>query len=260
MINPYLPDSLYRNSILIAMSGVENIQPAIYACNANRNILFNEGDDGLNRAMNFLSYADLSAYLDWAALRPITELEFEKVCRGANQYAIPGEFAWSSPSVTDADHPINDGTVFESVSDVVLSGNGLANHGNTITGGSWGLRGPLRTGFAASTNTDRLTSGSAYYGVMEMSGNVWEMVVQAGEGGEYFLNETGDGTIDENGYSNQVSWCNPLTAKGMMYRGGGWASTISGIGSWRDLAVSDRFYSHIKPSVRRNTSGGRGGR
>ena len=33
-------------------------------------------------ACNFLSWADLAAYLDWSGLRPMSELEFEKVCRG----------------------------------------------------------------------------------------------------------------------------------------------------------------------------------
>ena len=31
-----------------------------------------------DRAMPFMSYNDLLSYLDWAALRPMTELEFEK--------------------------------------------------------------------------------------------------------------------------------------------------------------------------------------
>lgn len=50
-----------------------------------------------NRAQNFMNWNDLCAYLDWAALRPMTELEFEKACRGTVG-AIPGEFAWGTNS------------------------------------------------------------------------------------------------------------------------------------------------------------------
>lgn len=37
-------------------------------------------------AMNYLSWPDLAAYLDWSGLRPFTELEFEKACRGPSDY------------------------------------------------------------------------------------------------------------------------------------------------------------------------------
>jgi formylglycine-generating enzyme required for sulfatase activity len=45
--------------------------------------------------MNILSWFDVAAYLDWAALRPMTELEFEKVCRGPEN-RIAGEYAWEA--------------------------------------------------------------------------------------------------------------------------------------------------------------------
>lgn len=118
----------------------------------------------------------------------------------------------------------------------------------------------LRTGFAATASSSRIDAGAAYYGVMEMSGNVWEQTIMIGAGGELFTGLLGDGSIDENGNANQQGWCNPNTALGVLIKGGAWGSAISDVGSWRDLAVSDRFYSHLKPSTRRNTLGGRGGR
>jgi formylglycine-generating enzyme required for sulfatase activity len=260
MINPNQPDSLYRNGVVIVESGVPNSKPAVYGIDFNRNGLANDESDGLHRAANFLNWADLGAYLDWAALRPITELEFEKICRGSGVNPVKGELAWGTANVTNANSPVNDGTIFEMVSDVPESERGLANHGNFIATQGWGLRGVLRNGFAAKQNSSRLEAGAAYFGVMEMSGNVWEQTIMVGGGGEFFNGSFGDGVLDENGNANQETWCNPNTASGVLLKGGGWASTISDVGSWRDLAISDRFYSHLKPSMRRNTFGGRGGR
>jgi formylglycine-generating enzyme required for sulfatase activity len=259
MVNPYQPDSLYRNGIAISVSGSVSGTPAIYAMDGNANGIFNEDDDGLHRAANFLSWGDLTAYLDWAALRPITEMEFEKICRGVLQ-PVAGEFAWGTSTVTNANNPVNDGTVFEAVSEVPIEGSGLANHGNVVANGGWGLRGVLRAGFAANDTTNRFESGAAFYGVMEMSGNAWEYTIMVSSDGALFTGICGDGILDENGNANQPYWCNPDNAFGVLLKGGAWSSTISEVGSWRDLAISDRFYSHIKPQTRRSTTGGRGGR
>jgi hypothetical protein len=51
--------------------------------------------DRPDRACNFLSQEDLFAYLDWACLRPMTEIEYEKVCRGTALFAAD-EFPWGS--------------------------------------------------------------------------------------------------------------------------------------------------------------------
>ncbi|PKP37427.1 MAG: hypothetical protein CVT98_06100 [Bacteroidetes bacterium HGW-Bacteroidetes-15] len=260
MINPNQPDSLYRNGIVIELPGIPDNNPAVYAMDSNANSVFFDDNDGLHRAANFMNWADLSAYLDWAALRPITEMEYEKACRGTSNQPVAGEFAWGTNLITNANSPVNDGTLFEAVSEIPSSGSGLANHGNFVFTEGWGLRGVLRTGFAAKENSTRLEAGASYYGVMELSGNVWEQTIMIAADGEKFTGNFGDGQLAENGDANQPSWCNPSTAFGVLLKGGGWGSTISDVGSWRDLAVSDRFYSHIKPMSRRNTVGGRGGR
>src|SRR5205814_1580703 len=48
-----------------------------------------------SRACNYLQWEDETAYLDWAALRPLTELEYEKVCRGTNP-PVGFEGAWGT--------------------------------------------------------------------------------------------------------------------------------------------------------------------
>ncbi len=259
MVNPNVPDSLHRNAIVIAKPGIENTMPAIYAVNGNGNSILNEINDAQHRAANFLSWADLAAYLDWAALRPITEMEFEKACRGI-QNPVAGEFAWGTPYVVNANSVINDGTEFESVVEVSTGQHGLANHGNIVASEGWGLRGPLRTGFAASEGTTRIGAGASCFGVMELSGNLWEITIAANADGLNFEGTPGDGTLDSNGNANVQDWCNAQSASGVIVRGGGWGSIVTEIGAWRDLAVSDRFYSHLKPNMRRNTFGGRGGR
>jgi formylglycine-generating enzyme required for sulfatase activity len=46
-----------------------------------------------DRICNFFNWTDGFAYAAWAGLRPITELEFEKACRGPRQ-PVPSEYAW----------------------------------------------------------------------------------------------------------------------------------------------------------------------
>ena len=69
--------------MIIATSGTANIIPATVANNANPDKVYNNFDDGQSCAAYYLSWTDLAAYLDWACLSPMTEIQFEKACRGA---------------------------------------------------------------------------------------------------------------------------------------------------------------------------------
>lgn len=57
------------------------------------NIVVNEPDDGAWVSANDLSWMDGAVLADWAALRPFTELEFEKAARGP-VVPVADEFAW----------------------------------------------------------------------------------------------------------------------------------------------------------------------
>jgi formylglycine-generating enzyme required for sulfatase activity len=237
-----------RNGIVIATPGQSPNTPAIYACNGTSNTSFDAVDDGQNHAMNFLSWMDLAAYLDWAALRPMTEFEFEKICRGP-AYPLKWEFAWGTDKVTDANTLVSDGQPNETISDILNPGSGFGSHGYN------GPQGPIRVGFAGSDTSDRLRIGGSYYGALEMSGNVWEACVTVDAAGLKYTGENGDGNLADNGEGNVINW--PGTdAKGAGYRGGGWNSGI--LPEFRDLAVSDRFYAGQLATPRRPTSGGRG--
>ncbi|MEM7658310.1 MAG: SUMF1/EgtB/PvdO family nonheme iron enzyme [Bacteroidota bacterium] len=236
-----------RNGLVIAQSGQAPDLPAVYACEATIDGQFDQTDDGQNRAANFLNGSDLLAYLDWAGLRPMTELEFEKACRGPIA-PLAGEFAWGTAQVIDANTLVDDGLETESVSEIATATAGLASHGYA------GPQGALRVGFGGTPTSDRLQSGSSYYGARELSGNVWEICVGVDSLGLLFDGQHGDGQLNSQGEAEVPGW----QTGAMRYRGGGFNSGI--VAEFRDLAVSDRFYHDLIANLRRGTSGGRGAR
>ncbi len=235
----------FRNGLVIERPA-EGGRPARFGHDFSSATGLNDSDDARDRAMNFLHWEDLTAFLDWAGLRPMTELEYEKAARGP-LLPVAGEFAWGTPDVVDANAIVRDGTPYETHRETIPAGYGIGVHGYA------GPSGPLRCGFAARDTTTRLSAGAAYYGAMEMSGNVWEMCINLRPQGVDFIPRHGDGRVSDSGTANVVGW---PPAEGAVYRGGGWNSGI--FGRFRDLAVSDRFYIYLTPTLRRNTTGGRG--
>ncbi len=184
-----------------------------------------------DRACNFLSWADGVAYADWAGLRPMTELEYEKASRGT-RLAVADEYAWGNTSLHNAPYAINNDGMPNAVVDNPVSGTGNASY--ATTDGS--LQGPLRVGiFAASLPTpSRTEAGATHYGVMEMSGNLWERAVTIGHAkGRAFINTDGDGALDANGSANANNWPGD-DAAGAGFRGGAWGDPPP------TLRVSDR--------------------
>ena len=169
----------YRNGIDIMTPGVSATTPAVYACNLNGNTTYNETDDGQNIACNFLCWADLAAYLDWSGLRPFTEIEFEKTCRGGNLSPVANEYAWGTTGIAGSVYTISN----SGASNEVIATNYSVTVGNALysTTGTT-INGPARVGIFAGTsgNTGRVTAGATYYGIMEMSDNVCEHPVTVG--------------------------------------------------------------------------------
>lgn len=186
-----------------------------------------------DRACSFLSPGDINAYMDWTGMRPMTELEYEKACRGPI-LPKPGEFAWGSSNIaSNAYSLVNSGFSSEKVS------NPETNTGNAIYADTNGtISGPLRNGiFAASAvNNNREETGGTYYGIMEMSGNLYERCVSIGTSqGRNFTGVHGNGIISSTGNGTAVNWPNNSTGDGYSYRGGSWLNGSDFI------RVSDRF-------------------
>jgi formylglycine-generating enzyme required for sulfatase activity len=191
-------------------------------------------------AMNFISWADLTAYLDWSGLRPMSELEFEKAGRGPNA-AIAGEYAWGSTSLTNATSVTNLGLISE---------RGQAGSNALITGG---VSGPMRVGSFAKGVTTRVDSGAGFYGVMELSGNLWERPVTVGNstGRAFDGRYHGNGLLNATGDADVTTW--PGTgATGAGYRGGAWFNSAV------NVRLSDRDFAASTSASRNSGGGGRG--
>jgi formylglycine-generating enzyme required for sulfatase activity len=185
-----------------------------------------------NVACNYLSWADDAAYADWSGLRPMTELEFEKACRGPLA-AVTGEYAWGTADVASSAYTL---------SNAATASEGIATNYSTTAGNAMytttkvTIGGPVRVGiFAANgSNSGRVSAGASYWGIMELSGNVWERPVAIGnETGRTFTGTHGDGILAGSGDANAATW--PVTdAVGSGWRGGSWFD-----GTY-DMQVSDR--------------------
>jgi formylglycine-generating enzyme required for sulfatase activity len=157
-----------------------------------------------DRACGWFQYQDHVAYLDWAALRPFSDMEFEKAARGPIPPVI-NEFAWGTANIHYLAYSItNDGTpgaVVSNPSTATTVGNASYN----TTDGA--LNGPLRCGiFAATASGDRFHAGGSYYGVMELSGNLREPTV-ASDRFQSFTGAHGDGLLDTDGYGGAgLNW------------------------------------------------------
>lgn len=238
----------FRNGIEILESGNNNVLPAVYACDLTDGIPDNV-DDGQNIAMNMINWGDVSAYLDWAALRPMSTLEFEKVCRGPLA-RVTGEYPWGTTDIS----------VYNSSSIVAATRNKADETIAAITNGSamYGVGnpnvptyGPARSGIFARSSTGRSSSGAAYYGAMEMAGNLWERTVEVFTAdGVAFTGNNGDGELNSLGHANQPTWPNSLTGLGASLKGGDWSNDAS------HLRVSQR--QNAASNTRHQTYGGRG--
>lgn len=206
-------------------------------------------------ACNNLNWADLAAYFDWSGLRPLTELEFEKACRGTLP-PVPNEFAWGTTEVASSQYTLsNGGANNENIAANYSSTTGNASY-NLTTPYNGSINGPVRVGVFAgnSNNISRVTAGATYYGIMEMSGNLLEHFVTVGNPtGRLFTGTNGNGVLNTGGNADVTSWPG-ASSLGAGFRGGYWYYY-----AWY-LRISERSGAAGTDATRYDSDGGRGGR
>ncbi|MFN9370020.1 MAG: SUMF1/EgtB/PvdO family nonheme iron enzyme [Planctomycetia bacterium] len=216
---------------------------------------------------------DCTGYATWAGLRPMSELEFEKACRGPLQ-PVAGEYAWGTAAIA--------GVAFDKHRRGGNGGYVIANRGRADERVTWQgdngpdatrgnavwnggifrdargvvsddtVAGPLRAGIFATPDSDRVAAGASYWGILELTGNLKEWVVSVGN----IVGRRFDGT--------HGAWPAPFVtvgkgaslrypeewAFGAGFRGGQWTSNDG-------LRTSDRGDMDISPRLpQRNRRGG----
>jgi len=200
-----------------------------FGCDLDTDGNFNESEDGSAIACNFLSWPDVAAYLDWAALRPMTELEFTKASRGPNS-VIAGEFVWGSAA--------GDAPPFSGLS-AVGSESEIPNTAAANITAAGATTGPTRTGMYARTSTNRTQAGSGYFGVLDLAGNLWELVISLGNSsGRAYIPNNGDGQLSAAGNADVAGWPSSTITVKLGKRGGPY------VGSVNEARIENRNYSN----------------
>ena len=184
-------------------------------------------------ACNYLNGDRALTYLDWCGLRPMTEFEFEKACRGVRTPWI-NEYAWGDTTyVLQTGH---DGADLSGTETAVPTNANL--HGTTTVGG------PVRVGIYATATSSRQAAGAGYFGNMELSGNLFEVVVSVSRTeGLVFGDVCGDG----NEYTPHSTQWPVVAGRAYTLRGGSWRVGV-GSGRGSDRTNADSYNIVVSPS------------
>lgn len=192
------------------------------------------------RAMNSGSSTRLAAMADWSGLRPFSELEFEKACRGFNTPAVANEYAWGNTTLLSLSSVNDGGLITESVN---LPATANCNVNSTYNS-------PARVGiFARPTASTRALSGGTYYGIMNMGDNVAELCFGISTAG-LLNNESvhGDGYLSNSGSTDIATWDNNSAygSRGAAYNVDGTNARISE----RNASVATNSFPGISYGLR----------
>jgi formylglycine-generating enzyme required for sulfatase activity len=236
-----------RANIAGARFGLK-LDQGLYGCDLNNNGIFDEPEDGQCVPTTCSSANDSLAYNDWAALRWVTEFEYEKAARGPlPPVQAEAANAYGGEAVVPA------GYVYAGTSNEVPVNN--AEDGAWVAYNIRSLTGPLRSGALATATSTRKKAMAGYYGNMDLSGNVMEDVISVGTSkGRAYSAAHGDGELNPNGYANTAGWPGgenipleggsnwkiPLAERAVAQRGGEWATTPDPPAGARPIWLSSR--------------------
>lgn len=248
-----------RNSIQIAVPGIRSVEErvtrsdGVIATVSRPNTPATYRTEAPYAACGHIITLDEIAYAGWAGLRPMTELEYEKACRGPVK-PIPDEYAWGSKGVANDKEPaawyavrnigapdervdcvrgegqcnavwwgtlgrptsrvggqeeggVEPGVTNFQVEVAIDEGVGLmkrpamreAQSGDELieqveTNQTADFFGPLRAEVFAGPRSERTAAGASYWGILELSGNLWEQTITVGsKAGRRFEGTHGNG-------------------------------------------------------------------
>ena len=187
-VQPFQGNELASSGIKAATPASPG-HPAVYA------------SDRPDTACDAVMWSDGTGYSTWAGLRPMTELEFEKACRGP-LVPVADEYAWGTSAIAGAAPAAKAGgpqpgyivaqagTPAERVSWQGDAGPD-ATRGNAVWSGAVrrdakgavaadAVSRALRPGAFATPDADRVAAGGSYWGILDLTGNLAERVVVAG--------------------------------------------------------------------------------
>ena len=232
----------YRQMIKVTAAGTNNTVPAVFGFDNVWNAYL---------AAVYLNWQDLTSYLDWSGLRPMTEFEYEKACRGTLN-AVAYEFPWGTTTMNTSSGGMTNANTVNETMNMIMDG---------LVHFNWD-GGPMRSGFAATSKSNRLQAAATFYGIMEMAGNVVEQCVGGGTGYNYsiFTNVNGDGALTARGLANVTGWpTDGGTTSGTILKGGGFYTNG---GQTAQMMVSDRQFfggdNRNANNTRDRNIGGRG--
>ena len=146
------------------------------------------------RPCNYLGWDEGMAFADWAGLRPMTEFEYTKACRGSGT-PIANEFPWNSSEKVQVRRQVN------TSGDLVY----------------------LDLDEADINNDNRALYGVSLFRVHDLAGSLWERMISIGhEKGRAFEGTHGDGDLSDDGHATNEDWPQGNEESGGYgFRGGG---------------------------------------
>ncbi len=190
----------YRQGIFESPQLFENndLGGKSFHCNLNDDGTLDGLDDGQDLAASFRIDPRITAtgardaytveaflwLLNWSGLRPMTSLEYEKAARGPLR-PVKGEYAWGAP--------LSGGGM--SISGFYDPGTSSEGYPDSFSSQTWiAFDFAYRVGMFAEQETDRIDAQASYWGIQDLSGNGYPLLISVKN--TTFTNKNGSGSLN----------------------------------------------------------------